>query len=110
MRISERVVNQAADAGNCVAVGRGVTAFSAESQRHAAFLSLRSQRSKVQRLISERTREADAKILMDTVDRERAAFIKSYFRTEWPNGCIYHAMINTAVGDENCNSGDLEVP
>ena len=37
---------------------------------------------------------------MDTVDRERAAFIKNYFHTEWPNRAVYHAMINTAMGEE----------
>ena len=37
---------------------------------------------------------------MDTVDRERAAFIKEYFHVEWPNRSIYHAMFNTDTGDE----------
>ncbi len=38
--------------------------------------------------------------LVDTVDRERAAFIKEYFHVEWPNRSIYHAMFNTDTGDE----------
>ena len=37
---------------------------------------------------------------MDTVDDERAAFIEKYFHMEWPNRSIYHAMLNTAMGDE----------
>lgn len=37
---------------------------------------------------------------MDTVDRERAAFIKNYFHVEWPNRQVYHAMLNTDLGEE----------
>jgi len=37
---------------------------------------------------------------VENVDRERAAFIKTYFRVEWPNRNVYHAMLNTAMGDE----------
>jgi hypothetical protein len=38
--------------------------------------------------------------LVDTVDGERADFIKKYFNVEWPDRAIYHAMINTNCGDE----------
>jgi hypothetical protein len=31
---------------------------------------------------------------------ERAAFIEKYFQMEWPNQSLYHAMLNTAEGDE----------
>ena len=44
--------------------------------------------------------EKEAEQLVDTVDRERADFIQKYFHVEWPDRAIYHAMINTAIGDE----------
>jgi hypothetical protein len=28
------------------------------------------------------------------------AFIKGYFHVDWPNPWIYHAMINTTLGEE----------
>jgi hypothetical protein len=34
------------------------------------------------------------------VDQERAEFIEKYFHLEWPSRSIYHAMLNTGVGDE----------
>ena len=55
---------------------------------------------KVQRLISQGETARNAESLVETVDRERAAFIKSYFHVEWPNRSIYHAMINTTLGEE----------
>lgn len=37
---------------------------------------------------------------VDSVDRERAAYIKHYFDADWPARSLYHLMLNTAVGDE----------
>jgi hypothetical protein len=34
------------------------------------------------------------------VDRERASFIKKYFDVDWPNRPVYHAMLNTAAGEQ----------
>ena len=55
---------------------------------------------KVRRLLARGKSEKEAQQLVDTVDRERIDFIQRYFRVEWPDRGIYHAMINTAIGDE----------
>jgi hypothetical protein len=44
--------------------------------------------------------ESEVEHLVDTVDNDRAAFVEKYFHIQWPNREIYHAMFNTAVGDE----------
>lgn len=54
----------------------------------------------MRRLVSQGYSEGDAETLVNTIDWERAAFIKRYFHAEWPNRSIYHAMINTDLGDE----------
>ena len=100
VRFSEHVVKQAAEAGNCVIVGRGSQHFLRERTDVLRFFFYAPTEEKVRRLISEGTGKAEAEILVDTVDRERAAFIKNYFYAEWPNPSLYHAMINTAVGEE----------
>jgi hypothetical protein len=33
------------------------------------------------------------------VDGERTNFIETYFHVNWPDRAIYHAMLNTALGD-----------
>ena len=38
---------------------------------------------------------------MDTVDQERADFIKHYFKAQWPSRHLYHAMLNTAAGEDD---------
>jgi cytidylate kinase len=100
LRISERVVEQAAAAGNCVIVGRGSQHFLRARSDTLRFFLYASREEKLRRLISDGKAQADAEWLVDTVDRERAAFIKEYFHAEWPNRSVYHAMVNTGAGDE----------
>ncbi len=44
--------------------------------------------------------DAEAINLVDTVDQERADFIKHYFKAEWPSRHLYHAMLKTAAGED----------
>jgi hypothetical protein len=38
--------------------------------------------------------------LAESVDRDRADFIKQYFSVEWPSRSMFHLMVNSALGDE----------
>jgi cytidylate kinase len=100
VKFSERVVRQAAEAGNCVLVGRGSQHFLQERPDTVRVFLYASREDKVRRLIAEGNKQSHAEGLVDTVDRERASFIKNYFHVEWPNREIYHAMLNTGAGDE----------
>jgi cytidylate kinase len=99
-KISQRVVDQAASEGNCVILGRGSQHFLQHRKDTLRFFLYAPTSDKIQRLISEGNTQAKAEALVDTVDRESAAFIKNYFHAEWPNRAVYHAMINTAMGEE----------
>ena len=99
-KLSERVVRQVADTGNCVIVGRGAQHFLQERKDTLRFFLYAPKEDKVRRLIAEGNTPQHAEALVDTVDRERAAFIRNYFHVEWPNLPIYHAMLNTMAGDE----------
>jgi cytidylate kinase len=99
-KISQRVVEQAASAGNCVILGRGSQHFLQGRKDTLRFFLYAPTTDKVRRLISEGKTQPQAEALVQTVDRERAAFIKNYFHADWPNREVYNAMINTAAGDE----------
>jgi cytidylate kinase len=99
-KISERMVRQVADAGNCVIVGRGSQHFLQDRKDALRFFLYAPRQEKVRRLIAEGNTPQHAEALVDTVDRERAAFIRNYFHVEWPNLPVYHAMINTTAGDD----------
>ena len=100
VKLSERVVLQVAETGNCVIVGRGAQHFLQDRKDTLRFFLYAPKAEKVRRLISEGNSQQHAEALVDIVDRERAAFIRNYFHVEWPNLPVYHAMINTMAGDE----------
>ena len=100
MTITRRVVEHAAKTGNVVIVGRGSQYFlNGRSDTLRVFLYA-PRESKIHRLVARCKTEKQAEELVDTVDGERADFIKKYFKVEWPGRAIYHAMINTSCGDE----------
>jgi len=100
LRITKRVVEHAAEAGNCVIVGRGSQQFLKTRPGTFRVFLFAPKEDKVRRLVSRGKNEREAKDLVDTVDRERADFIQKYFNVEWPDRAIYHTMLNTAIGDE----------
>jgi len=101
VKMVQQVVLEAAEKGNCVVVGRGSPYFLRERDDafHVFLYAPRSE--KVRRLRAQGKSEEEAEELVDAIDRERVAFVKHYFGADWPTRCLYHVMINTAMGDEN---------
>jgi cytidylate kinase len=81
-------------------VGRGSQFFLRDRKDTLRFFLYAPREDKVQRLLARGKTEEDAWEHVDTVDRERRDFIEKYFNAEWPNRSLYHAMLNTAIGDE----------
>jgi cytidylate kinase len=99
-RLTKRIVNDAAEEGNCVLVGRG-SAFFLENRKDTFHVFLYAPaEEKLRRLIATGTDHAEAVRQVETVDHERAEFIKKYFGKEWPSRPLYDLMINTKIGDE----------
>jgi cytidylate kinase len=98
--VTERVVMGAAKQGNSVIVGRG-SAYYLRGRPDAfhVFVYARFE-EKVNRLRAMGKSEEEAIQLAETVDRDRAAFIKQYFNVEWPTRHFFHLMINSTIGDE----------
>jgi cytidylate kinase len=100
LKMTRRVVEHAAEKGDCVIVGRGSQQF-LKARRHTLRIFLYAPREdKIHRLRKRGKTEKEAEELVETVDLERADFIQKYFQVEWPDRAIYHAMINTAIGDQ----------
>jgi cytidylate kinase len=99
-RLSERLVQQAATTGSCVIVGRGSQHFLRDRSDTMRIFLYAPRDEKIRRLVASGVSEADVDRLVDTVDNDRTAFIDKYFHIEWPNREIYHAMLNTIIGDE----------
>jgi len=100
LRITKRVVEHAAERGNCVIVGRGSQQFLKTRRDTFRVFLYASREDKVRRLLARGKSPAEAEDLVGTVDRERADFIRKYFNAEWPAHSIYHTMMNTEIGDD----------
>jgi cytidylate kinase len=99
-KVTEKVVQKAAAEGNCVLVGRG-SAFFLRNREDALHVFLFApDEDKLRRLVEGGMNKAEAAQLIDTVDQDRADFIKKYFGQIWPDRHLYHLMINTRMGDE----------
>jgi cytidylate kinase len=99
-QVADQVVTTAAQAGNSVIVGRG-SAFFLRDRADAFHVFVYAPfEAKVRRLQAEGRSEKEAIELAETVDRDRAAYIKQYFDVEWPARYFFHLMINSAMGEE----------
>jgi CMP/dCMP kinase len=97
---AEQVVCKAAGHGNCVIVGRG-SAYYLQSNPDAFHVFIYAPfEEKIQRLREMGKSEEEAHVLAETVDQDRAAYIKQYFKVEWPFREIYHLMVNSSLGDD----------
>ena len=100
MAMMEEITAKIAQEGNAVVVGRGAPYFLRE-QTDAFHIFLYAPRAeKVRRLLQDGATQSEAEDLVDTVDRERVAYVKHYFDADWPTRSLYHVMLNTAVGNE----------
>jgi cytidylate kinase len=95
-----RVIEGAAAAGNCVIVGRGGTYLLRDRADAFHVFIYAPWDEKMRRLRELGKSEAEAAELLQSIDHERATFVKRYFGKEWPTRAFYHLMINSKVGDE----------
>ncbi|MGA3092109.1 MAG: cytidylate kinase-like family protein [Terriglobales bacterium] len=97
--VSEQAVNHALSGGPCVIVGRGSQYFLRNRTDVFRVFLYASRTSKIHRLITAGTPQEKAITDVDTIDRDRAAFVKRYLRLDWPERHLYDAMLNTERGD-----------
>jgi cytidylate kinase len=100
-RVAEQLVMAAADEGNAVIVGRGSAYYLRDRSDSFHVFVYAPFEERVRRLQQEGKNEQEATILAETVDRDRAEFIKQYFGIEWPARHFFHFMINSAMGDKS---------
>jgi len=98
--ILTKLLPELADAGQCVIVGRGSAYYL--SKRPDAFhvFIYAPFEERVRRLRAEGKSESEAVELAETVDRDRADFIKRYFDVDWPGRHRFHLMVNSGMGKE----------
>ena len=106
-QVSEHVVLAAAKSGHAILVGRG-SAYYLHNREEVFHVFIHAPfDEKVRRLQSTGVSAHEAAELIETVDRDRAAFIKKYFKAKWPDWGLFHLLISSAIGDEAVIDGIL---
>ena len=96
---AEKVVREAAKEGNCRNRRTRLGLLSSIQPGCFSRVHLCTFEEKIRRLRGLGKSEEEAHMLAETVDQDRAAYIKQYFKVEWPFREIYHLMINSSLGD-----------
>ena len=97
----EKIAEKIAREGNAVVVGRGAPYFLRDREDTFSVFLYAPHEEKMRRILADGYKRAEAQELVETVDRERIAFVKHYFNADWPTRALYKMMLNTEVGDEN---------
>jgi len=95
----EEIMHSIAEEGNAVIVGRGSPFFLRGRADTFHVFTYAPHDEKVRRLVAMGKTRDEAEELVQTVDKERIAFVKHYFNADWPTRSLYHLMINTSIGD-----------
>ena len=96
----ERVEQDIASKGNAVIVGRGAPWFLRERPDVFHLFVYAPFEEKLRRVMGSGSSREEAEDLIGRIDGERAAFVKKFFRKNWPLRELYHTMINSKVGDQ----------
>jgi hypothetical protein len=96
--LSQRMIEEAADIGNCVIVGRASQCILQERSDafHVFIYAPRAER--LRRVCSRHATRAEA--ALEARDQERAALIRRYFNQDWSNRHLYDLMISSKLGEE----------
>jgi cytidylate kinase len=100
MSMMQDIMNRIGREGNAVVVGRGGPYFLRENPDAFHVFLYAPRAEKIRRTLADGHTEEEAEELVDSVDRERMAYIKHYFNADWPTRSLYHLMMNTAVGNK----------
>jgi cytidylate kinase len=95
---AQQVIEKKAREGNCVIVGRGAPYILRARPEVFHVFVYGSREEKIRRLVKLKMSEKDASEMVDTIDRERSAFVRKYFNAEWPCRRLYHLMLNSDHG------------
>ncbi|HEX4771300.1 MAG TPA: cytidylate kinase-like family protein [Bryobacteraceae bacterium] len=99
LHLFDKVINEIANKGKCIIVGRGAPWFLRDRTDTCHVFLYASHEEKLRRVQAFGKRRDEAEELINRVDAERAAYVKKYHEKTWPSRELYHLMVNTKMGD-----------
>ncbi len=100
VKITEKIVEEAYDAGNCVIVGRGAQCILQHKPDVFHAFIYAPYKERILRLRKRLERGADVEQRIRTVDEERAKYLQEYFGKCWNNPHLYDLMISSSEDED----------
>ena len=104
--LTRRIIEEAAEIGDCVIVGRGSQCIlqQREDAFHVFIYAPRGER--LARLLRRDARlsKAEAEKKLDAEDATRAAYVRDHYGEDWQNRHLYHLMISSSLGEKEAVS------
>ena len=98
VELSAIVIREAAKLGQCVIVGRGAQCVLQERENTFHVFVYGSRQEKLKRIQNRYPTHTECEASLDEFDRIRAAYIRTYYHSDWTNRHLYHLMINSDAG------------
>jgi len=106
--LAKNMIEEAYQRGDCVIVGRGAQCVlqDREDAFHAFIYAPWPER--IARIRQRMTGHSDIEALIRSIDRQRADYIRTYFRCHWMDPHLYHLMISSGLGEDQVESTIIE--
>lgn len=95
---AQEVIAKAAARGDCVIVGRGAQSILRDREDVLHVFIYGPWGERVSRVRGRLKPTGDAAELIRLTDRERAGYIRTYFKCDWKDPHLYHIMISSEIG------------
>jgi cytidylate kinase len=98
--LSRRLIEEAAEIGNCVIVGRGaqcILQHRSDAFHAFVYAPMEHRIERVRQLVGP-AEATEANV--EAMDRKRTAYIQHHFGANWRDPHLYHSMLCGACGDE----------
>lgn len=97
--LARRVIEEAANQGQCVIVGRGAQCVLGGRPDVFRVFVYGPLHSRIERVRREFGPEVDAEALVESGDRRREAYVRRHFGQDWTNPHLYDLMLCSTLGE-----------
>lgn len=98
--LTRQAILKAADAGNCVFVGRGAQCILQDRVDVLHTFIYGPWGERIVR-VRGRAQSSDAAEVIRSADSDRASYVRTHYGRDWKNPHLYHMMISSHMGLEN---------
>jgi cytidylate kinase len=96
--LSATVICEAAKLGQCIIIGRGAQCVLQEREDAFHVFVYGSRQEKLKRIQARYPTFTGREAALDEFDRNRAAYVRRYYKCDWANRHLYDLMINSDMG------------